>query len=196
MMSHFTVVNEIFTKCYIFENEKITKTLESREQLSRSLFSVDFFNAIASKLYKLRYYEFYTEEGGTITREQIRDTVGIDLTVLQYFEMRNACNIAKIRFRKKEPNMQSSVDIETYINRRKRGSNHLRKLFSFNPQIDIPHNIRKFADNMDIIITGEQSRVMNGLWTNNTFSNEEKTFLFKLHNNTLGYNNIGKNFSV
>jgi hypothetical protein len=194
MINHFTTVNENFTKCYIFENEKITKTLESREQLSRNLFSVEFFNANACKLYKLRYCDFYTEEGETITREQLKDNVGIDLTVLQYFEMRNACNIAKIRFRKKEPNMQSSVDIETYINRRKRGSSHLRKLFSFSLQSDIPHNIRIFADNMDIIITGEQSRVMNGLWTDNIYTNEEKTFLFKLHNNTLGYNNMVAHF--
>jgi hypothetical protein len=61
-------------------------------------------------------------------------------------------------------------------------------------QSDTPHNIRKYADNMDIIITGEQSRVMNGLWTDNIYTNEEKTFLFKLHNNTLGYNNMVAHF--
>jgi hypothetical protein len=76
--------------------------------------------------------------------------------------------------------MQSSVDIETYINRRKRGSSHSRKLFSFNQQTDIPHNIRKFADNMDIVITGEQSRLLNGMWNNSIFSNVEKTLLFNL----------------
>ncbi len=129
-----------------------------------------------------------------LTREQLNDNAGIDLTVLQYFEIRNACNVAKIRFRKKDPTMQSSVDIETYINRRKRGSSHLRKLFSSGMQSDTSHNIRKFADNMDIIVTGEQSRVMNGLWTDNIYTNEEKTFLFKLHNNTLGYNNMVAHF--
>jgi hypothetical protein len=178
MMGSFTLTNKNFRKCYIFENDKITKTLDSREQLSRALFSAEFFNANASKLYKLKYSNFYTEGGDLITKEQIRDTTGLELTVLQYFEMRNACNIAKIKYQKKELSMQSSVDIETYINRRKRGSSHLRKLFSFSQQVDIPHNIRKFADNMDIIITGEQSRILNGIWNNSIFSNVEKTFLF------------------
>jgi hypothetical protein len=90
--------------------------------------------------------------------------------------------------------MQVSIDIETYINRRKRGSSHFRKLFSQVQQSDIPHNIKKFADNMDIVITGEQSRLLNSMWNNNIFSNVEKTFLFKLHNNTLGYNNMVAHF--
>jgi hypothetical protein len=145
-------------------------------------------------LYKLKYSNFYTEEGEPITREQIRESTGLELTVLQYFEMQNACNIAKIKYQKKETSMQSSIDIETYINRRKRGSSHFRKLFSSVQLGDTPHNIRKFADNMDIVITGEQSKVLNSMWNNSRFSNVEKTFLFKLHNNTLGYNNMVAHF--
>jgi hypothetical protein len=53
---------------------------------------------------------------------------------------------------------------------------------------DIPHNIKKFGDNLDIVISGEQSKFLNSIWKNNFFSNQEMTFLFKLHNNTLGYN--------
>jgi hypothetical protein len=32
------------------------------------------------------------------------------------------------------------------------------------------------------------------MWNNNIYSNIEKTFLFKLHNNTLGYNNMVAHF--
>jgi hypothetical protein len=193
MMCVFTTANENFKKCYIFENAKITKALDSREQLNRSLFTLEFFTTNASMLNNLKYSNFYTDEGVLLTRDQIRENTGLELMVLQYFEMRNAGNIAKLKYQKREANMQSSVDIETYINRRKRGSSHLRKLFSFNQQTDILHNIRKFADNMDIVITGEQSRLLNGMW-NNSISNVEKMFLFKLHNNTLGYNNMVAHF--
>jgi hypothetical protein len=58
----------------------------------------------------------------------------------------------------------------------------------------IPHNMRKFADNLDIVITGEQSKFLNKLWTDNIFTNAEKVFLFKLHNNTLGFNNAVAHF--
>jgi hypothetical protein len=53
---------------------------------------------------------------------------------------------------------------------------------------EIPHNIVKFSNCMDIVINENQSKFLNQLWTNNFFSCSMKTFLFKLHNNTLGYN--------
>jgi hypothetical protein len=193
-MCAFTVANENFRKCYIFENEKITKALDSREQINRSLFTLEFFTANANLLYKLKYSNIYNDEGHPLARDQIRENTGLELTVLQYFEIRNACNVAKIKYQKRETKLQSSVDIETYINRRKRGSSHLRKLFCTDQQLDIPHNIRKFADNMDIVITGDQSRLLNSMWNDSIFTNVEKMFLFKLHNNTLGYNNMVAHF--
>jgi hypothetical protein len=129
MLCSFTSANENFRECYIFENKMITKALDSREQLNRGLFSAEFFNANASKLYKLKYNNFYSRDGEPLIMEQVRNVTGLELTVLQYFEIRNACNIAKIKYQKKEPPMQVSIDIETYINRRKRGSSHFRKLF-------------------------------------------------------------------
>jgi hypothetical protein len=59
---------------------------------------------------------------------------------------------------------------------------------------EIPHNINKYASSMDIIIDGNQSEFLNSLWTVNFFSNNMKTFLFKLHNNTLGYNSAVAHF--
>jgi hypothetical protein len=70
----------------------------------------------------------------------------------------------------------------------------LRKIILKENEQSIPHNINKFARNMDIVITGEQSKMLNELWTNNLFSNQDKMFLFKLHNNTLGYNNAVAHF--
>ncbi len=129
MLCSFTSANENFRECYIFENKMITKALDSREQLNRGLFSAEFFNANASKLYKLKSSNFYTQEGEPITLEQVRNVTGLELTVLQYFEIRNACNIAKIKYQKKEPPMQVSIDIETYINRRKREAVILESCF-------------------------------------------------------------------
>jgi hypothetical protein len=57
-----------------------------------------------------------------------------------------------------------------------------------------PYNISKFANNIDIVISVAQSWFLNGLWANNCFSNQENTFIFKLHNNTLGYNNAVAHF--
>jgi hypothetical protein len=47
---------------------------------------------------------------------------------------------------------------------------------------------------MDIIISGEQSKILNSLWAKNYFSNQDRTFFFKLYNNVLGYNNAVAHF--
>ena len=47
---------------------------------------------------------------------------------------------------------------------------------------------------MDIIVNGSQAAFLNSLWTNNFFNNNMKTFLFKFHNNTLGYNSAVAHF--
>jgi hypothetical protein len=57
--------------------------------------------------------------------------------------------------------MQKSVDIITFLHHRKRGSSHLRKLtYPFIPETT-PHNISKFASNLDIVITYDQSKFLN-----------------------------------
>jgi hypothetical protein len=52
----------------------------------------------------------------------------------------------------------------------------------------IPHNMMKFAESTDIIIDLETSKTLNSLWANTALGNSTRTFLFKLHNNTAGYN--------
>jgi hypothetical protein len=60
---------------------------------------------------------------------------------------------------------------------------------------EIPHNIRKFSENTETIINLTESRIINGLWGKKIFDNGTKTFLFKLLNNTLGYNYMVANFA-
>jgi hypothetical protein len=124
----------------------------------------------------------------------IRLNTGLDLTQLQIFRFRGACTTANLKYKKNTDKQQKTVCIETFLNRQKKGSSHIRKVMSVCNAAEIPHNIRKFGDNLDIVISGEQSKFLNGLWKNNFFSNQEMTFLFKLHNNTLGYNRCVAHF--
>jgi hypothetical protein len=78
--------------------------------------------------------------------------------------------------------------------RHRKGSGHIRKILTAYGELGIPHNINKYSDNMDIVISLPQSKFLNKFWSLNLFTNAEKTFFFKLHNNTLGYNNIAAHF--
>jgi hypothetical protein len=190
----FTKSHENFRNAYIFENNSITMNLETRQTLSRSIFTRDYFITNACALYKLKYCNFYDERDNIISMDDIRTTTGLNLTDLQIFMFRGACTVAKVKYKKKDPHLEKTVDIVTFFFRRKKGSSYIRSLLYNHVMQEIPHNINKFANNLDIIINGVQAKFLNKLWTNNIFSNEEKTFFFKLHNNTLGYNHAVAHF--
>jgi hypothetical protein len=155
----FTVSQENFYKGYIFESASYTINLQSKEQLNRRHFSNDDFDRYASKLYSLKYCDLFDEHNVFLTGENIHLQFGINLAPLQMFTFRNVCSTAKVRYRKKDEDKQKSIQIETFFYQRKKGSSHLRKILLRNNEQGIPHNINKFARNMDIVITGEQSKV-------------------------------------
>jgi hypothetical protein len=89
---------------------------------------------------------------------------------------------------------QTTVDVATFVNRSKRGSKRFRKILTFSINDYIPHNIVKFRDNVDVVIGLECVKKLNSLWNTNIFSNSTRTFLFKLYNNSLGFNNAVAHF--
>ncbi len=194
LMNIFTTSQENFNKSYIFENNNFTVGLRSKEQLNHKQFVDEVFDRIASKLYSLRYCDLFDEQNVFLTSEMINAQLGINLTQLQCFNFRNSCSAAKVRYSKKDIDMRKSVNIETFLYQRKRGSSHLRKILLNIGELGIPHNINKFARNMDIVIDGDQAKFLNSLWVNTLFTSQEKTFFFKLHNNTLGFNNAVAHF--
>jgi hypothetical protein len=137
----FTAVDENFRKMFIFENSKISIDIEGREPVSRTMFLQDTFRLHASKLYQLRYGDLFDEEDNFLSMARISDITNIDFNPLQIFQLRNVCWVARTRYAKKEPIEQKSVQIETFLFRRKKGSNHIRKVLSSKSNNGIPHNI-------------------------------------------------------
>ncbi len=119
MSENFTTVNENYKNCYIFENGKLTIDLTSRETLNRDGFTNEFFGNNAAKLFRLKYCDFYTDDGDVIDNDAVREITGINFTVLKLFRIRNVCVTAKTRYKKNEISMQKSVDIITFLHRRK-----------------------------------------------------------------------------
>jgi hypothetical protein len=184
----FTQTNENFRESFIFENVTIPINLETRPCLTRSMFNVEFFNQNAVKLYKLKYSDFYARDDSLIDIDTVREATGINFTVLHVYTIRGACSAAKIKYKKRDIELQKITDIVSFSFRRRRGSSHFRKLLGTTALPDTSRNINRFADIVDIVINGEQSKFLNQLWTNGLFNNRERTVLFKLYNNTLGYN--------
>jgi hypothetical protein len=95
---------------------------------------------------------------------------------------------AQTRFHNNVHRGENIVDINTFLYRARRGSKRFRKIL-YPIELDhIPHNIVKFCDNVDIVLGCVDSKKVNSFWNSSYLSNSTRTFLFKLYNNTLGYN--------
>ncbi len=112
--------NENFREGYIFDSKSFTIGLESRVSLNRNHFDNLFFIENSSKLYKLKYDNFYDNQGNLIGLNEIRESTGLPLTELHIYRCRGICSTAKIKYSKKELNLQKTVSIETLINRKKK----------------------------------------------------------------------------
>jgi hypothetical protein len=194
MYNCFVSKNENFRKSFIVDNKKMTTDIETNNYITKNFFGREFFSTHASKLYCLKYSDFYTEQDALIPADTVINSTDIPLTVLMIQTLRGVCSVAKLKYSKKELDERVGVDVCTFMMRSKRGSKRLRHIMSHKNTTNIPHNINKFSQNMDIIINGAQSSFLNALWTCNFFDNNMKMFLFKLHNNTLGYNNAVAHF--
>jgi hypothetical protein len=89
----FAKHNENFRDCYIFDSKIFTLGLESKEHLNCSHFDNLFFAENSAKLYKLRYSNFYNNQGNIIESDEIREITGLLLTELQIYMCRGKCKI-------------------------------------------------------------------------------------------------------
>jgi hypothetical protein len=130
-------------------------------------------NRNAAKLFQLKYSDIYGPDDSIVAIENIREATGLDFTVLQILSIRGTCSTAKIKYKKISGTAKGNGYRDIFI-----GSGHLRKILYPDSTSGIPHNINKFANNLDIIISGEQSKFLNRLWTNSIFSSKKKLLFF------------------
>ena len=98
------------------------------------------------------------------------------------------------RYSKTCPTEKCSSTLANFIKRYKKGSKIFKNLLTKEKVEFIPHNIKQYSKNIDCVINLSQSKSLGKLWTVPFFDNVLKTFIFKLHNNTLGYNYMVSKF--
>ena len=150
------------------------------------------FDAV-SKLARLTFDQFWTGGRGRELLE-ITQTTGIQFTVEQAEKIIGICRDAVTRYSKECPTEKSSSALIEFISRYKKGSKIFRNILTKDKAVFIPHNIKKYSTNTDCVININQSRALGKLWASPFFDNALKTFIFKLHNNTLGYNYMVRKF--
>ncbi len=194
---HFTRHNENFKKSFIFDCPSFTFGLCDRNYLNRDFFSAAFFRIHSSKIVRLTLSDFLCGNNLDTVKSYVDFTTNSELPInhFLFLRLKGLVNTARVRgFSKNNSLNKTSTDIITFLNRSKRGSSRLRKIMSCDDIPHIPHNRVKFASNTEVIIGLERSKILNSTWNISYLSNSLRTFLFKLRNNTLGFNNAVAHF--
>jgi hypothetical protein len=192
-MFNLTKKNENFREAFIYRNKALSVGIRDNGLLDESKFTVDFFNTYSNIIKNLRVCDLYVDNN-YVGFNAFRTNCNIPLTLQNYQMLKGIVETALVRYRKTLPEQQTTVDVVTFVNRSKRGSKRFRNILIPCTADYIPHNIVKFRDNVDVVVGSDCAKRINSSWNNQLFSNSTRTFLFKLYNNTLGYNNAVAHF--
>jgi hypothetical protein len=193
-LSGFTKYDENFWNSAIFENGALFVKLREKKVLSKDFFSEEFFAEHENKILNWTIMDFYSDKDTMKTRETFCTDNNINLERNDFNALKAMASTAKLKYSKKDPNEKKTCTISDFLRRGVKGCKRYRKRIIGKEEENVPHNIVKFASNTETVIGYENSKKLNNLWNTSFFSNETRTFLFKLHNNTLGYNNAVAHF--
>jgi hypothetical protein len=191
----FTRTNRNFLNAYLLNNMALTKGIRYKSPLKKTDLTetIEENPRLANKLFNLKISDILTPEGKVNKRRFIEYIGGaIDNNLWETLDkIRSA---ALLRFGTGERAYSPTQSVNEFFMSWKRGSRKIRCFLSKEVIDYIPHNIVKFADNTETIIGSDLAKFLNKSWNFYFFTNELRTFIFKLHNNTLPYNTILSHF--
>jgi hypothetical protein len=188
LMVNFTKKDN-YKKSYILDNEAFTLGIRKKQVLTIDKFDPVGENAI-KKIYGLTFSDISTPLGikSVAELEQLCDS---RINGPLYREL---SGLVQAGLTKYGGAGVVGMSLKTFFGTLKKGSKPIRKYLEQKKGDYIPHNIVKFSENTEIIIGSETSKVLNASWLAHFFSNELRTFQFKLINNILGLNYIISHF--
>ena len=181
-----TVINENFRTSIIFENKSFCATRRPVRYLSYEHFGTDPTQRNA-RIEKLQVSDFF-RDGAILSRATVSAESGLELTLAQYNVIILSIERTVQNLTETDPQFKVSTSIEQIFQNFKKGSDSLKKIFTHDKNNYIPHNIMKYQVNTNTVIDNISAAELNKLWNLNYLDNSTRTFCFKLHNNTLGYN--------
>ncbi len=184
---HFKIKGN-YKKGYIFDNPIFPFEEGRQAHLTSNFFANDLLQQNKRKIWNLQVLDFLPEDGPPLNYEAFCRAMEMVIPEQKFRILSRTCINASDRFRKEDVQDKSIEGIDEACKRRKKLSRYVRILFQGELSNETSKNLKKYADITETICSLDDSRVLNSTWGFNFFDNSTKTFLFKLHNNTLGYN--------
>jgi exonuclease III len=188
----FTQHENNFKCAFIINNQALTCGIRNRNNLKTAdLQHITNDIANLSRLYNLRMTDLIAD-GRKISKAEFNRNFNIEISQEKWQLLDKIRNAALLRYGRDDP--KPVTQIEHFINRWKKGSKKIRNILCSEQNEYIPHNMVKFADNTETVIGLDTAKYLNRFWNRSYFSNDLRTFIFKLHNNTLPVNTILSHF--
>jgi hypothetical protein len=180
--------NENCRVSYLFKNTSVFFMNPRFRTFDEEFFGEGLMNLHPYRIRNLKVNDVINADETRKTFDEFRERTGILCTVNKFRVLSDACMSLIERNRKNKSYEKTVCDIQTFMCRVKQGSKHIRSALGPDPTGTVPHNLLKFAESTDIVIGSEAALHINGLWGKSYLDNSTRTFLFSLHNNTIGTN--------
>jgi exonuclease III len=167
--------------------------VRTKTYLTPADFDADDNAALVSLLLDLTMKNLLDNDGGFVTLQVLNHITGHNFTRLQHQKIGKVFGAANTKFKRETLPLNAGTSVTKFFSSWKRGSRKIRKNLT-NKVTAVPHNMVKFSENTNIVIGLEDSKKLNNFWTHRAASNSMRTFVFKLHNNTLPYNTLLSHF--
>jgi hypothetical protein len=176
-----------YLKASIFGEISFLASTRSKEYLS--LHDLDKINSleVRNSLLHLQVSKVLPTDQ-VITRPALEQELGGEVPVDVYEKIKKVGKTALKIYGSDAPTRGTCMS--TFLASWKKGSKKFRRFLDGLDNEYVPHNIMKFAYNTETVIGLDCSVKLNSDWSKTFYSNEMRTFIFKLHNNTLTVNTI------
>jgi exonuclease III len=188
LVKKFTGTDRNFEKSFVYGNKALTIGIRSRNFLTHNEHDLD--NADLLILKNLTIRDLW-HNGNFVSKRNFVINTNLNPNNQLWTDLDK---IRRAAVHKYNSNSVPGISLSTFFDTWKRGSKKVRNILCKESRKFIPHNIIKFSNTIDLVIDLNVSRVLNKLWNRYYFSNSLRTFIFKLHNNTLVTNTVLSNF--
>jgi exonuclease III len=192
---NFTRTDLNFKKAFIFDNEALTNGIRAKTNLTRADLTPEHlqpYNEInIKKMLNLNMTDILLNDA-PVTKPIFQRNLSVQVSPTLWDNLDKTRRTAITRYGKNLS--EKSVSLAEFFLTWKKGSKKVRLYLEKKKNLEIPHNIVKFSSNTEIIVGYEQSKTLNAEWDKGYLSNDLRTFIFKLHNNTLPVNTILSHF--
>ena len=188
----FTGRNDNFKKSFLINNPLIKRGIADTRKISAGFFSGNNPALDEQSISKITILDIGIGNR-LLSLDEISLNTGLDLNLVTYLRLQEAFFASRKLFDKQRPNDGTSVSVNEFFARFKKGSKQIRKILCSDRcgmlKVEDLQTVITFERLTNIFgIPAETKMKCLGFWSNNFIPMDLREFSFKFFNNSLGIN--------